>query len=55
MLTGAQDYRMRVACRNAAELDALLRTYRHRAGAGAGTERTVLRGGYRGAGSCGLR
>jgi Lrp/AsnC family leucine-responsive transcriptional regulator len=40
-LSGAPDYQLRVACRDAAELDALLRTLRLRAGA-ADTETTIV-------------
>ena len=40
-LTGAPDYQLRVACRDSAELDALLRTLRLRYGA-ADTETTVI-------------
>jgi Lrp/AsnC family transcriptional regulator, leucine-responsive regulatory protein len=40
-LSGAPDYQLRVACRDAAELDALLRTLRLRAGA-ADTETTLI-------------
>jgi Lrp/AsnC family leucine-responsive transcriptional regulator len=44
-LSGAPDYQLRVACRDTAELDALLRTLRNRAGA-IDTETTVsLRSG----------
>jgi Lrp/AsnC family transcriptional regulator, leucine-responsive regulatory protein len=40
-LTGAPDYQLRVACRDTAELDALLRTLRNRHGA-ADTETTII-------------
>jgi Lrp/AsnC family leucine-responsive transcriptional regulator len=40
-LTGAPDYQLRVACRDTAELDALLRTLRMRYGA-ADTETTIV-------------
>jgi Lrp/AsnC family leucine-responsive transcriptional regulator len=40
-LSGAPDYQLRVACRDTAELDALLRTLRLRAGA-ADTETTII-------------
>jgi Lrp/AsnC family leucine-responsive transcriptional regulator len=40
-LTGAPDYQLRVACRDTAELDALLRTLRLRHGA-ADTETTII-------------
>ena len=40
-LTGAPDYQLRVACRDTAELDALLRTLRLRLGA-ADTETTIV-------------
>ena len=40
-LTGAPDYQLRVACRDTAELDALLRTLRNRVGA-ADTETTIV-------------
>jgi Lrp/AsnC family leucine-responsive transcriptional regulator len=40
-LTGAPDYQLRVACRDTAELDALLRTLRLRYGA-ADTETTII-------------
>jgi Lrp/AsnC family transcriptional regulator, leucine-responsive regulatory protein len=40
-LTGAPDYQLRVACRDTAELDALLRTLRQRHGA-ADTETTIV-------------
>ena len=40
-LTGAPDYQLRVACRDTAELDALLRTLRLRLGAG-DTETTII-------------
>jgi Lrp/AsnC family leucine-responsive transcriptional regulator len=40
-LTGAPDYQLRVACRDTAELDALLRTLRNRHGA-ADTETTIV-------------
>jgi Lrp/AsnC family leucine-responsive transcriptional regulator len=40
-LSGAPDYQLRVACRDTAELDALLRTLRNRAGA-ADTETTII-------------
>jgi Lrp/AsnC family transcriptional regulator, leucine-responsive regulatory protein len=40
-LSGAPDYQLRVACRDAAELDALLRTLRLRAGA-ADTDTTII-------------
>ena len=40
-LSGAPDYQLRVACRDTAELDALLRTLRNRAGA-LDTETTVV-------------
>jgi len=40
-LTGAPDYQLRVACRDTAELDALLRTLRRRLGA-ADTETTIV-------------
>jgi Lrp/AsnC family leucine-responsive transcriptional regulator len=40
-LTGAPDYQLRVACRDTAELDALLRTLRNRLGA-ADTETTIV-------------
>jgi len=40
-LTGAPDYQLRVACRDSAELDALLRLLRQRCGA-ADTETTVI-------------
>jgi Lrp/AsnC family leucine-responsive transcriptional regulator len=40
-LSGAPDYQLRVACRDTAELDALLRTLRNRLGA-ADTETTVV-------------
>jgi Lrp/AsnC family transcriptional regulator, leucine-responsive regulatory protein len=40
-LTGAPDYQLRVACRDTAELDALLRTLRLRHGA-ADTETTIV-------------
>jgi Lrp/AsnC family leucine-responsive transcriptional regulator len=40
-LTGAPDYQLRVACRDTAELDALLRTLRLRLGA-ADTETTII-------------
>ena len=40
-LGGAPDYQLRVACRDAAELDAFLRTLRLRAGA-ADTETTIV-------------
>jgi Lrp/AsnC family leucine-responsive transcriptional regulator len=40
-LTGAPDYQLRVACRDTAELDALLRTLRLRYGA-ADTETTIV-------------
>src|SRR3954453_14630246 len=42
-LTGAPDYQLRVACRDTAELDALLRTLRLRLGA-PNTETTILLG-----------
>ena len=49
-LSGAPDYQLRVACRDTAELDALLRTLRNRLGA-ADTETTiVLRSGPPGPG-----
>ena len=40
-LTGAPDYQLRVACRDTAELDALLRTLRLRHGA-ADTDTTII-------------
>ena len=40
-LTGAPDYQLRVACRDTAELDMLLRTLRLRHGA-ADTETTIV-------------
>ena len=40
-LTGAPDYQLRVACRDTAELDALLRTLRIRHGV-ADTETTII-------------
>jgi Lrp/AsnC family leucine-responsive transcriptional regulator len=40
-LTGAPDYQLRVACRDTAELDALLRTLRLRLGVG-DTETTII-------------
>jgi Lrp/AsnC family leucine-responsive transcriptional regulator len=40
-LTGAPDYQLRVACRDTAELDVLLRTLRLRLGA-ADTETTIV-------------
>jgi Lrp/AsnC family transcriptional regulator, leucine-responsive regulatory protein len=40
-LSGAPDYQLRVACRDTAELDVLLRTLRLRAGA-ADTETTII-------------
>jgi Lrp/AsnC family transcriptional regulator, leucine-responsive regulatory protein len=40
-LTGAPDYQLRVACRDTAELDALLRTLRRRLGV-ADTETTIV-------------
>jgi Lrp/AsnC family leucine-responsive transcriptional regulator len=40
-LTGAPDYQLRVACRDTAELDALLRTLRSRLGA-ADTDTTII-------------
>ena len=40
-LSGAPDYQLRVACRDTAELDALLRTLRNRLGA-ADTETTII-------------
>jgi Lrp/AsnC family leucine-responsive transcriptional regulator len=40
-LSGAPDYQLRVACRDTAELDALLRTLRDRVGA-ADTETTIV-------------
>jgi Lrp/AsnC family leucine-responsive transcriptional regulator len=40
-LSGSPDYQLRVACRDTAELDALLRTLRLRAGA-ADTETTII-------------
>ena len=40
-LSGAPDYQLRVACRDTAELDALLRTLRNRVGA-ADTETTIV-------------
>ena len=40
-LSGAPDYQLRVACRDTAELDALLRTLRNRFGA-ADTETTIV-------------
>ena len=40
-LTGAPDYQLRVACRDTAELDSLLRTLRFRLGA-ADTDTTVI-------------
>jgi Lrp/AsnC family leucine-responsive transcriptional regulator len=40
-LSGAPDYQLRVACRDTAELDALLRTLRNRAGA-LDTETTII-------------
>jgi Lrp/AsnC family transcriptional regulator, leucine-responsive regulatory protein len=40
-LSGAPDYQLRVACRDTAELDALLRTLRNRRGA-ADTETTIV-------------
>jgi Lrp/AsnC family transcriptional regulator, leucine-responsive regulatory protein len=40
-LTGAPDYQLRVACRDTAELDALLRTLRIRHGA-ADTDTTII-------------
>ena len=40
-LSGAPDYQLRVACRDTAELDALLRTLRNRVGA-ADTETTII-------------
>ena len=40
-LSGAPDYQLRVACRDTAELDALLRTLRNRAGA-LDTETTIV-------------
>ena len=44
-LTGAPDYQLRVACRDTAELDALLRTLRIRAGASDTETTIVLRSG----------
>ena len=44
-LTGAPDYQLRVACRDTAELDALLRTLRVRHGAGDTETTIVLRSG----------
>ena len=41
-LSGAPDYQLRVACRDTAELDALLRTLPNRFGA-ADTETTIIR------------
>jgi Lrp/AsnC family leucine-responsive transcriptional regulator len=40
-LTGAPDYQLRIACRDTAELDALLRSLRRRLGA-ADTETTII-------------
>ena len=40
-LSGAPDYQLRVACRDTAELDALLRTLRNRLGA-LDTETTII-------------
>ena len=40
-LSGEPDYQLRVACRDTAELDALLRTLRNRLGA-ADTETTIV-------------
>src|SRR3954471_6743163 len=44
-LTGAPDYQLRVACRDTAELDALLRTLRLRLGAADTDTTIVLRAG----------
>jgi len=44
-LSGAPDYQLRVACRDTAELDALLRTLRNRAGASDTETTIVLRSG----------
>jgi Lrp/AsnC family leucine-responsive transcriptional regulator len=44
-LSGAPDYQLRVACRDTAELDALLRTLRNRAGAEDTETTIVLRSG----------
>jgi Lrp/AsnC family leucine-responsive transcriptional regulator len=44
-LTGAPDYQLRVACRDTAELDALLRTLRNRHGAADTDTTIVLRSG----------
>jgi Lrp/AsnC family transcriptional regulator, leucine-responsive regulatory protein len=44
-LTGAPDYQLRVACRDTAELDALLRTLRNRLGASDTETTIVLRSG----------
>jgi Lrp/AsnC family transcriptional regulator, leucine-responsive regulatory protein len=44
-LTGAPDYQLRVACRDTAELDALLRTLRLRLGAADTQTTIVLRAG----------
>ena len=44
-LSGAPDYLLRVACKDTAELDALLRTLRNRAGAEDTETTIVLRSG----------
>jgi Lrp/AsnC family leucine-responsive transcriptional regulator len=44
-LTGAPDYQLRVACRDTAELDALLRTLRLRLGAADTATTIILRSG----------
>jgi Lrp/AsnC family leucine-responsive transcriptional regulator len=44
-LSGAPDYQLRVACKDTAELDALLRTLRNRAGAEDTETTIVLRSG----------
>jgi Lrp/AsnC family leucine-responsive transcriptional regulator len=44
-LSGAPDYQLRVACRDTAELDALLRTLRNRLGASDTETTVVLRSG----------
>ena len=44
-LSGAPDYQLRVACRDTAELDALLRTLRNRVGASDTETTIVLRSG----------
>ena len=44
-LSGAPDYQLRVACRDTAELDVLLRTLRNRLGAHDTETTIVLRSG----------